>query len=89
MRCRTIAILALTCGIAVTGAVPVAAQTTAQTAPGANLSAYRTYEWLATAPLAGSNPIIVQQIIADFDAAMASRGYQKAPAVSICSTGCE
>ena len=79
MRCRTIAILALTCGIAVTGAVPAAAQTTAQTAPGANLNAYRTYEWLATAPPAGANPIIVQQIIADFDAAMASRGYQKAP----------
>ena len=59
-------------------AVPAAAQTSAQTAPGANLSAYATYEWLGTAPPAGTNPIIVQQIIADFDAAMASKGYRKA-----------
>lgn len=79
MRRRTTAMLALICGLALTNAVPVAAQTTAQTAPDANLSAYRTYEWLATAPPAGANPIIVQQIIADFDAEMASRGYQRAP----------
>ena len=72
-------LLALASGLALTTAVPAAAQTSAQTAPGVNLNAYRTYEWLATAPPAGANPIIVQQIIADFDAEMASRGYQKAP----------
>jgi hypothetical protein len=71
--------MALASGLALTTAVPAAAQTSAQTAPGANLNAYRTYEWLATAPPAGANPIIVQQIIADFDSAMASKGYQKAP----------
>jgi hypothetical protein len=68
---------ALASGLLLT-AVQAAAQTSSQTAPGANLSAYRTYEWLGTTPPAGSNPIIVQQIIADFDTAMASRGYQKA-----------
>jgi hypothetical protein len=68
--------LALASAFALTADM-AAAQTSAQTAPGANLSAYRTYEWAATAPPAGANPIIVQQIIADFDAEMASRGYQK------------
>ncbi len=71
-------LLALASGLAVTASVPGTAQTSAQTAPGANLSAYRTYEWLGTTPPAGANPIMVQQIIADFDAQMASRGYQKA-----------
>lgn len=79
MRRWTKMMLAMACGLATTTAAPAAAQTSAQTAPGANLSAYRTYDWLATAPPAGANPIIVQQIIADFDAQMASRGYQRAP----------
>ena len=70
--------LALVYGTAFGTSVPAMAQTSAQTAPGANLSAYRTYEWLGTTPPPGTNPIIVQQIVADFDAAMASRGYQKA-----------
>jgi hypothetical protein len=69
--------LALASGL-VLSANLATAQTSAQTAPGANLSVYRTYEWLGTTPPAGSNPIIVQQIIADFDAQMASRGYQRA-----------
>lgn len=69
-------ILALASTLAATAEATMA-QTSAQTAPGANLSAYRTYEWLATAPPAGANPIIVQQIIADFDGAMAGRGYQR------------
>ena len=71
-------ILALASALVLSADMAIA-QTSAQTAPGSNLSAYRTYEWLGTTPPAGTNPIIVQQIIADFDAAMASRGYQKTP----------
>ena len=70
-------LLVLASGLAVSTNVPAAAQTSALTAPGANLSAYSSYEWLGTTPPAGTNSIIVQQIIADFDAEMASRGYQK------------
>lgn len=73
---RYLKILALAATLAAPADMAMA-QTSAQTAPGANLSAYRTYEWLGTAPPVGTNPIIVQQIIADFDAAMASRGYQR------------
>lgn len=71
-------LVALASGLVLTANVPATAQTSAQTAPGANLSAYGTYEWLSTTPPAGANPITVQQIVADFDTEMASRGYQKA-----------
>lgn len=75
---RDLLTLALASGLALAVASPVAAQTSAQTAPGANLSAYSTYEWLSTTPPVGANPIMIQTIVADFDAEMAARGYRKA-----------
>ena len=49
-------------------------------APGVNFSAYRTYNWVAAMPPGGVNPVMYQQILAGFDSALASRGYQKAAA---------
>jgi hypothetical protein len=46
--------------------------------PGVNFSAYRTYSWVNTAPPGGMNPVLYQRIMADFDSALASHGYQKA-----------
>jgi hypothetical protein len=46
-------------------------------APGANMSAYHTYAWLnATAP-SGMNPIAYQQIVADIEGSLNSKGYSK------------
>lgn len=57
---------------------PVAAQSiSTDVAPGANFSAYHTYAWVnATAPQ-GMNPIAYQQIVADIEAALNSKGYSK------------
>ena len=48
-----------------------------QAAPGVNFSAYRTYSWVNTMPPAGLNPVMYQQILADIDAQMSAKGYQK------------
>jgi len=58
---------------------PVAAQSiSTDVAPGANFSAYHSYAWVnATAPQ-GMNPIAYQQIVADIEAALNAKGYNKA-----------
>ena len=63
----------------------VALSTTAQagpsistdTAPGANLGAYRTYTWANTQAPQGVNPVMFQRITDDFDSSLSQRGYQK------------
>jgi hypothetical protein len=52
--------------------------TSAQTARGANFSAYRTFGWAGTTPPAGMNPVAYQQIISDVEAALEQKGYTKA-----------
>jgi hypothetical protein len=46
--------------------------------PGVNFSSYRTYGWVSSTAPAGMNPVMYQRIIADFDAALAQKGYEKA-----------
>jgi hypothetical protein len=46
--------------------------------PGVNFSAYRTYSWANGSMASAANPVMQQRIVADFDAALASKGYQKA-----------
>lgn len=48
-----------------------------QTAPNTNFSSYKTYSWVQAQVSAGGNPIIQQQVLADVDAALAQKGYQK------------
>jgi cytochrome c1 len=72
-------LLALAGGLALSANVPAVAQKVSTDAvPGVNFSAYRTYAWVNATPPAGMNPVMYQRIIADFDAALASKGYQKA-----------
>ena len=52
-------------------------QLTTDAAPGVNFSVYKTYTWVNTAPPGGINPVQYQRILADFDFALASKGYQK------------
>ena len=47
--------------------------------PSFNLSAYRTYHWAKTDPVQG-NDILNERIMSEVDAAMARRGWTKAPA---------
>jgi hypothetical protein len=49
----------------------------AQTAPGVNFSAYKTYSWIPVQVAPGSNPIMYQQIMYDMDAPLAAKGYVK------------
>lgn len=61
-------------------AVPIGAMAqslSTQAAPGVNFGAYHTYSWEQVQAPAGGNPVMQQQIIADFDAAMSGKGYQK------------
>ena len=48
--------------------------------PGVNFSAYKTYSWVESGIPAGMDPVMYQRIIADFDAALAQKGYQKCEA---------
>lgn len=75
---RKIAILmALAAASAFTTASLAGPSISTQAAPGVNFSAYKTYSWAqATAP-AGGNPVMQQQILSSFDAAMAQKGYQR------------
>ena len=45
-------------------------------APGVNFSAYKTYTWVQANVPAGGNPVMQQQMLNDFDAALAQKGYQ-------------
>ena len=47
--------------------------------PSFNVSAYRTYHWAKTDPVPG-NDILKERIMSEVDAAMARRGWTKAPA---------
>lgn len=70
--------LALLAGVLVVSQGAAAQSISTDVAPGANFSAYRTYAWAdATAPQ-GMNPIAYQQIMADIEAQLSSKGYQKA-----------
>jgi hypothetical protein len=60
-----------------TGALAGATIST-NTAPGVNFSAYKTYSWVSTTNGALRNPVLAQQLIADFDQALAGLGYVKA-----------
>ena len=81
MTRKNIILVAFAASMALSSQASVAGPSiSAQAAPGANFSAYKTYTWVqATAP-AGGNPIISQQIMADIDNALAQKGYQKAAA---------
>ena len=60
------------------GGVPAAAQSiSTDVAPGANFSAYHTYAWADAAAPQGMNPIAYQQIMADIEAQLNSKGYRK------------
>ncbi len=79
MRSRSLLVLGLSCGLALSIAVPAAAQSvTTDVQPGVNFSNYRTYAWVNAVPPAGMNPIMYQRITANLETALASKGYQKA-----------
>lgn len=71
--------LALLAGtLAMSGSQPAVAQSVStDVAPGANFGAYRTYAWVNASAPQGMNPIAYQQIIADIEAALNAKGYQK------------
>ena len=72
-------LLGLASGLALTVDTQAVAQSVStDVAPGANFSAYRSYAWVSAQPPAGMNPVMYQRIIADFEAALTSKGYQKA-----------
>lgn len=48
-----------------------------QAAPGVNFSAYKTYSWVQASAPAGGNPVMQQQIMNDFNSALAQKGYQQ------------
>lgn len=56
----------------------IAQKVSSQTAPGVNFSAYHTFSWANVSAPPGANPIMYQQIIADIEAALVAKGYQKA-----------
>jgi hypothetical protein len=84
MHGRYLLIFGLATGLALSVVAPVVAQSVStDVAPGANFSSYRTYTWVSTLPPAGLNPVMYQRIIADFDAALANKGYQKADSADL------
>ena len=59
------------------GAVIAGPNISTQSAPGVNFGQYKTYAWDHADAPSGGNPIMYQQIISDFDSALAAKGYQK------------
>ncbi|MCH8615767.1 DUF4136 domain-containing protein [Sphingomonas sp. SM33] len=81
MHSKSTLLVAFAAGVIFSPAAAVAGpQVSAQSAPGVNFSAYKTYSWVQANVQAGGNPIIQQQIMNDIDTALAGKGYQKTPA---------
>jgi hypothetical protein len=76
MRRKSALILAAL--ILVPASSALAQKISTQAAPGVNFGAYRTYAWVQVQAPSGGNPVMQQQIMADIDAQMAAKGYQKA-----------
>jgi Domain of unknown function (DUF4136) len=77
MRFSNLVILAAASGLALSTAAQAKPKITVQAAPGTSVGSYHTYSWINTAPPGGLNPVQYQQIMADFDSSLASKGYQK------------
>lgn len=78
MRSKFLLILGLASGLVLSGNVVAKPKISTDAVPGVNFSAYRTYSWVNTGPPAGLNPVMYQRIVADFESALAQRGYRKA-----------
>ena len=78
MNLRSFLILAVASGLALSTGVQAKPTISTDAAPGVNFSAYRTYIWANGSAASAANPVMQQRIVADFDAALASKGYQKA-----------
>lgn len=75
---RTTLVLAILTGMAIPlTSVAAKPKVTTQALPGVNFSSYKTFAWASSAPPGGMNPVMFQQIMADIDAALAQKGYQK------------
>lgn len=78
MRRNTTFLCALAATLALSPAASIAGpKISTQAAPGVNFAAYKTYSWLRAEVPSGGNPILFQQIVSDFDSALAAKGYQK------------
>jgi hypothetical protein len=78
MRGKSFLVIALAASLGLSAAPAVAGpDISAQAMPGVNFSSFKTYGWAQAQQPSGGNPIIAQQIIADIDAALASKGYTK------------
>jgi hypothetical protein len=76
---RSLLISCVVLGIAAAGGAYASKPTVAaQTAAGADFSAYKTYNWVSTSAPSGVNPVAFQQAISDVNAAMAQKGYVQA-----------
>jgi hypothetical protein len=71
-------ILGLASGLALSAGAQARPTVSTDAVPGVNFSAYRTYTWANASVAAGVNPVMQQRILADFDAALAQHGYQRA-----------
>lgn len=80
MRRKTLIILASAFGLAAPGVAVAGPTISTQAAPGVNFSSYKTYNWIEADVPPGGNPITYQQIMADIDSALASKGYSKVQA---------
>ena len=78
MHRKTTFVVACAFALAVPAASFAGPNIQTQAAPGANFSAYKTYSWVQANVPSGGNPIMYQQIMADIDSALASKGYSKA-----------
>jgi Domain of unknown function (DUF4136) len=79
MRFRNLVIVGIASGLALSTGVEAKPKVTTDAVPGASVGSFRTYTWVDSAPPGGLNPVQYQRIMADFDAALASKGFQKGP----------
>jgi hypothetical protein len=77
MRLRYFLILGAASTLSLSANVVAKPSVSTDAAPGVNFSAYKTYSWVDSPPPAGMNPVMYQRIMADFDSALAGKGYQK------------
>jgi hypothetical protein len=78
MNRRSLLILGVASGLALSTGVQAKPSISTDALPGVNFSAYRTFAWVNTSPPAGMNPVMYQRIMGDFEQALSSKGYQKA-----------
>jgi hypothetical protein len=72
---RLIPVLLL--GLALPAQVGAGPRISADTAPGVNFSAYKTYAWVDLPMPPGLNPIVIQRIRNGIEAGLAERGYAR------------